>query len=125
MKINKFKWPHNGIAFGDIDEESEFMPVMGHGSTCCSLFTLTLKNYHTYDGIKSAIDYIKKDSNSRVFSPKDRSFGERNLQVICSPGEQELEINLKKLGFSCLSDKMTRRKGYPAPNKLKLYMLSF
>ena len=125
MKINKFKWPQNAIAFGDIDEESEFMPVMGHGSTCCSLFTLTLKNYHSYDEIKAAIDYIKKDSDSSFFSPKDRNFGERNIQVVCSPGEEKLESNLKKLSFSCVSDTMTRRKGYPKPNKLKLYLLSF
>lgn len=125
MNINRFKWTHNALCFGDFDEESDIVPIMGHGSTCCSLFTLTIKNYHTLEEIKNAVNFIKKNSNSRKFSPADREFGERNIQVICSPGEEKLENNLKKLSFQCLTDKMTRRKGYPAPNKLKLYMLSF
>lgn len=122
MEVHKLQ--DNSIIFGNPYDE-ELSPIIKFPTTCCSLAILSIKNYHTFVEIQEVIDYIKNDSLKKKWHISDRTGGEMNIQVICSPGEEKLEDNLKKLGFRCLSDKLKRRPGYPAPNQLKLFLLTF
>lgn len=125
MKETRFAPNHlPAIAYGDIENE-HVAPILRFSTTCCACAFLSLKNYHTLEDIREVIDSIKKDSNSRKFSPAKRDGGEQSLLCVISPGEDLLEINLKKLNFVLISDKMKRRRGYPDPNWLKLYLLTF
>ncbi len=124
--IYKQKFEFNGKVFdnGNYDEESGLTPPYYHGMTSCAIGMISLKNYHTINEIEEVINHIKKDSNSKFFKPSERNFGEQSVLCVISPGEQELENNLKKLKFKLVGDSLKRRRGYP-PGLLKLYLLTF
>jgi hypothetical protein len=123
MQSLYFKPSFTGVAYGETNNE-ERHPILKFGNTCCSLCTLSIKNYHTMAEIKEVIDSIKEISLSQPWHPNNRQGGERNIQVVCSPGEEELEKNLKKLKFKLIHNQMPRRIGYPG-GRLKLYLLTF
>lgn len=100
------------------------VPIIDFGTTCCAMSILSAKDYHTFDELQKAIAGLKKQSLSQKWRVEDRSGGERNIMCIISPGEENLEANLVKLGFKLLTKEMPRRKGYP-PGLLKMYLLSF
>lgn len=126
--IHKNKFTFNGKLFDKYNQmdaaEEGWSPVYYHGGTCCSLGIISAKNYHSLEELQYAINHIKKDSNERVFSPKERDFGEQSVLCVTSPGEEQLERNLKQLKFKLVSNKLKRRRGYPM-GLLKLYLLTF
>ena len=129
-KIKKFmvttsKCPLPVKIFNETGYGQDSQPIITFSTTCCSLLIASIKDYHSLKETKDTIDYIKKESNSKNFNPQERGSGERNIMVICSPGEHNLEKNLKKLSFKLVSDSLKRRQGYPKPDKLKMYLLTF
>lgn len=104
-------------------ENEKSVPIHKFATTCCALGILSVQNSHSLQEISAVIEATKEHSNSKNWSPIDRSGGEQNLMCIVSPGEDDLEANLKNLGFVCISSNMRRRKGYP-PGKLKMYLLN-
>jgi hypothetical protein len=103
---------------------TDSQPILGFPTTCCSLMIMSVQDFHTLDDLRYAVNVIKADSNKKHWYSTDRSGGERNIMVIVSPGESELEKNLRLLGFKLLTSNMPRRKGYPK-GMLKMYLYSF
>jgi len=99
-------------------------PIYKYATTCCSLTVISAKAYHTLKELKDLVDYQKEEAFSQSFLGTDNFQGQRNIMCIVSPGEDNLEKNLKKLNFKLLADNMPRRTGYPA-GLLKMYLLSF
>lgn len=123
--IYKIKPVFNAVVFDNNRPVSEDnAPIVKFGTTCCAMGILSAKDYHSYAELSNAIKAIKQDSTTRWFTPDNRDGGERTLLCVASPGEHNLEKNLKKLKFQLMSNKLNRRVGYPA-GQLKLYMYSF
>lgn len=119
-----FKHPQWVKVFENTGFGDEFEPIVGFSTTCCALLILSIKEYHSLEQIKSVIDWVKRDSNSKNWTPDNRMGGERNFQVVISPGENELRKNLIKLGFHKMASNLPRRRGYPG-GTLEFYLLSF
>lgn len=82
--------------FVDLDARQDYPPIIGFATTCCALMILSIKNIHSKFEIETVIDWIKKDSYKQNWHPDNRQGGEKSLMCIVSPGEDSLELNLKK-----------------------------
>lgn len=124
--ITKTKMSFNAKVFNEDRYPEDFCPPFYHGTTSCAVGFTSFKNYHSLEEIKDFLAHIRKDSNSKIFSAKERNFGERTLlTIVVSPAENTLEKNLIDAGFSLIKDNLGRRRGYPADQKLKMYLYSF
>lgn len=122
--IRKTKLTFNAKVFDEQNYPDTLAPIYSHGSTCCSICFMSAQNYHSAKEIKEAVNHIITDSNSRTFSPAERNYGEKNILVITTPTEAQLEKNLKIVGFECIKSGLKRRKGY-SPGTLKMWLYSF
>lgn len=104
--------------------EQEKLPMAFYATTCCAMMIASLKDYHSLAEIKGRVEHFKREAYSRSWAGEDNRAGQRNMLVIVSPGEVNLERNLIALKFQLLTDKMPRRVGYPK-GTLKMYMLSW
>jgi len=104
--------------------QEEHKPMAFYGTTCCALIIASLQDYHTFEEIRGQIHHFRKEAYRKNWFGKPNGSGQRSMMVIVSPGEDNLESNLKRLGFQLLTDKMPRRNGYPK-GALKMYMLSW
>ena len=102
----------------------DYPPILFFPSSCCAMGLMSAKDYHTYDDIKKCVDFLIKDSDNQNHKPSERNWGEKTIQCVISPGEENLEKSLQKVGFRLISSGLKRRKGYPV-GQLKLYLLSF
>jgi len=98
--------------------------ITKNSTPCCALNILSINNEEKLDNIKNTVEKFKETAFSKDWKKSMVQGGQRNIMVICSPGETNLEENLRTLGFNLLTDKMPRRNGYPE-GLLKLFMLSF
>ena len=120
--MNIYKAKDNTLWFDFPNSSEEYPGIVKNPNTCCSLCTLSIKEYHTIDEIKEVIDYIKKDSNSKKFKPDNRDGGEKCLNCVVSPGEDDLRTNLINLNFTKIWT-FPRRNGYPI-GELELWALN-
>lgn len=102
----------------------ERQPIRFHHTTCCSLLIASMKNYHTHEEISDFLNKTKTSADSGSWYESGMEGGERNVLCMISPGENELETNLIKLGFKNIANDVPRRMGYPE-GTLKMYLLSW
>jgi len=96
--------------------------IQKHQTACCALCQLTASNEDSLEALDEAVNKIKKSAN-RLWTPVDKSGGERAIYVIVAPGESKLENNLERLNF-CLIAIFQRRNGY-INGQLGMWMLKF
>lgn len=105
------------------NSEFEDFPIQKTHTPCCAVCFLSIKNFHTKQEIQQQIKDQKREAYSRSWVNTDTRFGQKTMVVIVSPGEGNLEKNLKELDFKLLTDNLPRRQGYPG-GLLKMYALS-
>lgn len=112
-----------------MEYELEVEPIRKFSLSCCALCQLSISNENSLEEIKQVIQDLKWEANSResFYTPGRPRVpgGEKSCFVIISPGEDILEKNLIKLGFSCVVQSFPRRRGYPKTGELKMYFLTF
>lgn len=113
-------------------QEEQIPPVEVYQTPCCALAFLSANNNNSIEEIQEEINRMKKEAYSRNFYTPGRQripYGQKSCMIVVSVGEDVLERNLIKLGFSCIVDgvknnNFPRRHGYK-PGQLKLYYLNF
>lgn len=107
------------------DKTGRSVPVMTNSAikydtTCCAMMIVSAKNDTSLVELIYILERARAEMGLR-WSPKSRCSGETYIQIVTSPGENELEEKLKQLNFSLLT-MFSRRNGYPE-GKLKLWGL--
>lgn len=90
--------------------------------SCCALCQITANNHDSKHVLKARIDNLKHEAKD-MWHPENRDSGERAAFIIVAPGEDDLEQNVKELGFTQITT-FNRRNGYPA-GVLKMYFLNW
>lgn len=97
-----------------------------HSTPCCALCHLEAKNDDSLELLNEYVEWIKRDA-LKQWTPGERNrhnnSGERAIQCITCPGEEDLERNLKKLKFRPIAT-FARRRGY-APGHNTMWFLNF
>ena len=90
--------------------------------SCCALAQLNCSNVDSIDAIWWEIEQMKREAKEYCYENEEmHGKGQRACFVITTPLEQNLEKNLKILGFKVIT-KLDRRRGYPQ-GELKMYLL--
>ena len=91
-------------------------------TACCALCQINNVNNDTsIEFFEYALDKLKKEALDNVEVGTTTGNGQTAAFVIVSPGEFNLESNLKKLEFKKIHE-FKRRVGYPDVGDLKMYI---
>lgn len=91
---------------------------------CCALCFMSANNLTTPEELGEVLNLLKEDAK-RVFSPKVQDGGgQRAVECVTAPGEDNLQLVLYNAGFRVIA-RFPRRNGYPELGDLKLWFLSW
>jgi len=89
---------------------------------CCALCQLDkVSNDTSLTELEWALEVLKRQKEENTEVGVTTGNGQTATFTIVSPGEDELEKNLIKLGYTMVWE-FERRKGYPKEGNLKLYI---
>lgn len=89
---------------------------------CCALCQIDrVSNDTPIDAIEMALGMLSRQKEANTEVGITTGNGQTATFTIVSPGEDQLEANLIKLGYTFVWE-FERRKGYPATGNNKLYI---
>jgi len=91
-------------------------------TACCALCQLNkVDDTTSLEHLNSAIKILRKQKLENKEVGVTTGNGQTAIFVIASPGENNLKMNLKKVGFK-VKHVFERRKGYPNTGDLEMYI---